>query len=496
MTISVTQETQLSPLSPVPGEQQETACETTSAFSCDIQTLDSQQEALLRACSDLCLSVITNVENALFTTMKTHFSPSASLFTKHASTPQRSFVSSSTASSITKEAPSSPQSTPQSSQDLIPLPEKIFSQASSKPLSLKHLCTTSLPNTSKNTTSLTALLPGPNFTQPHASSSRSSPPPTRLFITVFNKKESHLSEKELTTSSSQSSDASPSSRKESLPFRTLMSPMALFETKAQTEASIKEGRSQDQDDQPQEGDRERNRDHDHSDQHEEKETFAVTLDVPTKKQRNHTPYPEYLPQEVREFALSEAQLSQLLRIRLNHLDILRICAEIMKLMLNSREQDLLERRTTREHFMREAKNIASSFARQAQITKWLGIATATLGIFGAVSPLIGEVGGEGLLNVIRKATGGWQRASSKTFFEGMGKICTSLSELAKVSSTVYDLRANAVRTIAESYKELFRLEHDEMLRSIEELKDHWRNMDNFLLQILQTQHDAVRSLYQ
>ena len=78
----------------------------------------------------------------------------------------------------------------------------------------------------------------------------------------------------------------------------------------------------------------------------------------------------------------------------------------------------------------------------------------------------------------------------------MGKICTSLSELAKVSSTVYDLRANAVRTIAESYKELFRLEHDEMLRSIEELKDHWRNMDNFLLQILQTQHDAVRSLYQ
>ena len=123
--------------------------------------------------------------------------------------------------------------------------------------------------------------------------------------------------------------------------------MALFETKALTEASIKEGRSQDQDDQPQEGDRERNRDHDHSDQHEEKETFAVTLDVPTKKQRNHTPYPEYLPQEVREFALSEAQLSQLLRIRLNHLDILRICAEIMKLMLNSREQDLLERRTTR-----------------------------------------------------------------------------------------------------------------------------------------------------
>ena len=60
-----------------------------------------------------------------------------------------------------------------------------------------------------------------------------------------------------------------------------MSPMALFETKAQTEASIKEGRSQDQDDQPQEGDRERNRDHDHSDQHEEKETCAVTLDVPT-----------------------------------------------------------------------------------------------------------------------------------------------------------------------------------------------------------------------
>ena len=126
MTISVTQETQLSPLSPVPGEQQETACETTSAFSCDIQTLDAQQEALLRACSDLCLSVITNVENALCTTMKSCFSQRESLFTKHAPTPQRSFFSSSTASSITKEAPSSPQSTPQSSQTTSRYQKKSF----------------------------------------------------------------------------------------------------------------------------------------------------------------------------------------------------------------------------------------------------------------------------------------------------------------------------------------------------------------------------------
>lgn len=353
--------------------------------------------------------------------------------------------------------------------------------------------------TSLQSTLLNITLPNLRHIQTYPTTSQKEDSASTLSITVFNKGNHTTSSKKASASPlTSSSELSPLPRKESSSSRTLLSPMALFETATHQGIFIREGHTQDGEDPLQEGDHDHNHDQDHSDQEQENEELSIVIKSLSKaKKHQDLPFcPEFLPKEIQKFALSEAQLSQLLHIRLNYLDILRICAEIMKLMLNSREQDLLERRSTREHFMREAKNIADSFAKQSQITKWLGITTATLGIFGAISPIMGEVGGEGLLNIIRKATGSWQQASSKTFFEGMGKVCSSLSELAKVSSTVYDLRSNAVRTIAESYKEIFRLEHDEMLRSIEELKDHWRNMDSFLLQILQTQHDAVRSLYQ
>lgn len=493
MTITVPQETLPSLQTIATGEQVETSCEEASALSNEIQLLEPGQAAILRSLSDLCLSVIEQTEKTL---PHSKHSPSfrESCPLKYLS--QQTSDSSRTQESATAEQQSlTPTPTPQKT------PTQTLHNKPSTPISHKSFVQGRVQTSPQHSTplrSIPVIISLPNTQQALTDREpiqNSNCNPT-LSVTIFNKENSSSSKKDSAASREQSSSHSSSLQKNlSSPRAALLSPMALFETTAQKETLAREGLLHEREDLSQEGDR----DHHQSDQQqEEKEDLAISASFlsHSKKRREHHFDPEYLPEEIREFALSEAQLSQLLHIRLNHLDILRICAEIMKLMLNSREQDLLERRSTRTHFMQEAKKIADSFAKQARITKWLGIATATLGIFGGISPIIGELGGEGLLNVIRKATGGWQQASSKTFFEGMGKVCSSLSELAKVSSTVYDLRANAVRTIAESYKELFRLEHDEMLRSIEELKDHWRNMDSFLLQILQTQHDAVRSLYQ
>lgn len=206
-------------------------------------------------------------------------------------------------------------------------------------------------------------------------------------------------------------------------------------------------------------------------------------------------FPYGLPEEIIHFAQSEAKLSAVLHMRVTHYDILRICAEIMKLMLNSKELDIFEKRQTKQVFLEEAKKLTDSFSRQAQISRWIGVSTSVLGIIGAASPLFGEIAGDQILSFVQKHAGIWKGVQSQTFFESMGKIFTTLSQLSETASKIYELQESAHRTTAENYKELMRLGYDEAIRNIEETKDHWKSMDNLILQVLQTQHESARSLY-
>ncbi|AFS24416.1 hypothetical protein [Chlamydia psittaci] len=297
------------------------------------------------------------------------------------------------------------------------------------------------------------------------------------------------SSKNSTKTSEESAKSSPSLPK---PSMSSLSPLALFshvqkeitETRLDTKSQEKEESKGEQGQQ------------EHQEQHHHKQKKDFAIEELSNQISLHYTQSHSLPNEIIEFSLTEAQLSSLMHMRVSNLDILRICAEIMKLMLNSREQDNLSRLEARKHLLEKAKELIESYESQAKISQWLGIATATLGIIGAAAPIIGEISGKQILGFIQRHTGLWKRATAHTFFKGAGKICSSLSQLTETSSKIYELKETASRTFAENYKEIFRMEYDEITRSIEEVKDHWKNMDNFLLQILQTEHDAVRSLYQ
>lgn len=116
--------------------------------------------------------------------------------------------------------------------------------------------------------------------------------------------------------------------------------------------------------------------------------------------------------------------------------------------------------------------------------------------FWCLLPLIGECAGEGIIGILRNVSTKFNDTQSKTFFEGFGKTLTSLSQLMDTSSKIYELKSTADRTLHEQYKDLLRMETEEQTRTIEEIKENWRNMENFLLQLLQTEHEATRSIYQ
>lgn len=276
--------------------------------------------------------------------------------------------------------------------------------------------------------------------------------------------------------------------------RAPLSPMALFAhvNKEASEYHLKmkgqDGERRERQGEKDQGERENQQEHKRPKVHGIEKTSSSS-------QREVLPVTKKLPKELVDFALSESQLSSMFDLRVSHLDVLKICAEIMKLMLHSKHSQHLERRETRKLFAERAKDVADSYEHQATVTKWLGVATAVLGLFGAVSPLAGEICGDALLGCIQ-SFGFWKNVSSSTFFNSMGRTCSSMAQLSETVSRIYDLQENAHRTMAENQKELMRIEHDEISRSIEDAKDHWKSMENFLLQILQTEHETTRGLYQ
>lgn len=306
--------------------------------------------------------------------------------------------------------------------------------------------------------------------------------PTTLTVKTYSKGSPHTSQK----SASQQETASAKE------FSPLLTPMALFShTKPEghnssLERKDKEGQQEKKEDRQRE-------ERDQEEENKREQTSVQQVRSVGRKEIHQESPP--LPPDLVHFALSESQLGTLFHMRVSHIDILRICAEIMKLMLHSREQDAWERRQTRMLFMAEAEKVEASYLRQANTTKWLGILTASLGIFGALSPVVGEICGGHILDLLQKQMGFWKDASAKTFFKGIGKVCSSLAQFSEAASKVHELQESAFRTIAENYKEVFRIEHDELQRSVEELKEHWRNMDSLLMQILQSEHDTVRNLY-
>ncbi|WP_139413803.1 hypothetical protein [Chlamydia abortus] len=470
-----------------------TASETEASATIDaeVSVPDCCQMAILRSMSDACLSLL-NQSGSVFSQFSPQNKPAPSetllakngMLMKSSSLPNLSSQKSLDTFSSTDRNPSLQQARLYSSftstkEEKTPSSSVFFSCPAPKDASLIAKTTTlllKLPESKED-----------GYSRDQSSLNLCS---TKVQVHTYDKEtiKAHSS-KNSTKTSEESAKSSPSLPK---PSTSSLSPLALFshvqkeitETRRDTQSQEKEeGRGE----QGEQGQQEQQ-------QHKQKKDLAIE-ELSHQISFHYTPSCS-LPKEIVEFSLTEAQLSSLMHMRVSNLDILKICAEIMKLMLNSREQDNLARLEARKHLLEKAHALIESYESQAKLSQWLGIATATLGILGAATPIIGEISGKQILGFIQQHTGLWKKATAHTFFKGMGKMCSSLSQLTETSSKIYELKETASRTFAENYKEIFRIEHDEITRSIEEVKDHWKNMDNFLLQILQTEHDAVRSLYQ
>lgn len=197
-----------------------------------------------------------------------------------------------------------------------------------------------------------------------------------------------------------------------------------------------------------------------------------------------------------KYSLQTSILSQIFNLRISNLDVLLLFIEVMKLSLKSRQQQHLFRSQERILQLSHMKEIVGSFKEQANSLLFSGLASGLLAVVSGVAPIFGHIKGEWALGHLSKLFSSLKDMESEKFFENVSKITLATSEMAKATGQIQTAFNESHRTHDDHFREMYKIDADDRVRSIEEIKDNWRALENFLYQCLQMQHDTIKQLYQ
>lgn len=202
------------------------------------------------------------------------------------------------------------------------------------------------------------------------------------------------------------------------------------------------------------------------------------------------------PEEFIEFANQESKLlSELLNMRVNHFDVLVLFIEVMKLSLKGREEERKSRMVERELQLQHIQNMVDNFKQQGKWMLFSNLGSGVLSIVSGISPIVGHLKGDWILDKLSNITSKFNGMKTDQFFKGVTKTTFAMSEMYKSTGQIQNTFAESSRTYDQHMAEMRKTDWEEDTRAMDELKDQWKNMENFLHQSLQMYHDAIRQLY-
>ncbi|MEG0554576.1 MAG: hypothetical protein RR519_03515 [Victivallaceae bacterium] len=196
------------------------------------------------------------------------------------------------------------------------------------------------------------------------------------------------------------------------------------------------------------------------------------------------------------FSFAESILSQILKLRVSHLDVLRIFIEVMKICIKSRGIEQNSRLEQRLLQLTHMGKVVDSFKAQGHTLLISGIVAGVMAVVSGAAPIIGNIKGESILNKLGMVFSGLKNMESEKFFENTSKITLAISDMSKATGQVQTAFSESHRSYDEHLKESYKVDADERTRNIEDIKDNWKNLEQFIYQSLQMYHDTTRSLYQ
>jgi hypothetical protein len=195
------------------------------------------------------------------------------------------------------------------------------------------------------------------------------------------------------------------------------------------------------------------------------------------------------------YGAEESILSQLFNMRVSQFDVLILFLEIMKLDIKSRELQKLFRREEREAQIMHMQQVVANYKEQANAQLFSSLGSGILAIISGVTPIVGYMKGEWILEKLAGTFTSLQDMKKDQFFRGIAKVTFALSEMNKNTGQIHNTFSEGWRTYHQHMSEIYRAEYDERNRTIEDIKDNWKAIENFLYQTLQMYHEAIRALY-
>lgn len=200
-------------------------------------------------------------------------------------------------------------------------------------------------------------------------------------------------------------------------------------------------------------------------------------------------------QELESYGAQDSILSEIFKMRISQFDVLILFIEILKIQIRSREQERLARRQEREQQIMHMQNIVENFQAQGKWMRTASIGAGMLAIVAGLCPIVGHVGGKWILEKLGGLISALRDADPDKAFEGFGKMFMAGSEMQKSYSQIQQSFSEASRTYDQTMSDLRSKDGEENTRAIDEIKDTWKGIENFLYQTLQMHHDAIRQLY-
>ncbi|NGX61241.1 MAG: hypothetical protein K940chlam9_00724 [Chlamydiae bacterium] len=195
------------------------------------------------------------------------------------------------------------------------------------------------------------------------------------------------------------------------------------------------------------------------------------------------------------YANEESILSEVFQMRVTQFDIFLLFIEILQLSLKSKEQERIARMHERQMQIEHMEEVVKTFKTEGKNTMFASIGAGVLAIVSGFCPIIGYMKGDWILGKLSGVFSSLQGMNETKFFASATKMTSGASEMQKAIGQIQGTFAQGNRSLHQHKSELYRSDTDETTRSIEEIKDQWKNIENFLYQQLQMQHDTIRQLY-
>jgi hypothetical protein len=175
--------------------------------------------------------------------------------------------------------------------------------------------------------------------------------------------------------------------------------------------------------------------------------------------------------------------------------VLILFLEILKLEIKDRELEKITRREERALQLSHMQKVVDNYKEQGKWTMTTSIGAGILGIVSGICPIVGYMKGDWIVQKLGSFFDSLQGMKKDQFFKSITKMTFTMSEMQKSVGQIHNSYSEGNRTFDQQMSDLYRADWEERTRSIDEIKDTWKGIENFLYQTLQMHHDAIRQLY-